>query len=184
MSPKREAKASSSLSDGAGMEQLNSPGSSDAGEPDFPSKETVPYLIATISRLLAAGYLDDMKGKGITSAQTFVLRELMRCSPQTQVGIARNMGLSKVSIGETLNRLEAAGMITRERSSTDRRSIAISLTPKARALKRSLVAKSYKQLEMVENILGTEQNGQVTKALLVLEEGLRTQLGKVRPKFE
>jgi DNA-binding MarR family transcriptional regulator len=147
---------------------------------DFPPKETAPYLIVVASRLITAHYMAGIERTGVAAAQTYVLRELMRLEPQSQVDLARNLEVSKASVGETLVRLERAGLIERRRFDGDRRVIMISLTQTARAMKEALVTHSHTQVKVVREILGPEGEEMLNNLLTTLADGLRSHLEEGR----
>lgn len=149
---------------------------------DFPSKETLPYLINLITRLMAMHYLSSLESTGITQAQTFVLRELMIKEPQSQIDLARNLEVGKVAIGETIARLSANGLIERKRSPDDGRMFLISLTDKAWAMKPDLVVKSYKQLDMVHGIIGEKDYDYILPLLSRLAKELKVRLDTPDPE--
>lgn len=131
----------------------------------FPERNSVADLVAIASRLLTANYMNNISASGLTPAQPFVLRELMMNGPQSQSDIARALGVSRASIGETLSRLVKANLVYRERSPSDGRTLLCNLTAEGEALKSILVVSSHKQNELVSSILDKETE-QTIKTIL------------------
>lgn len=66
---------------------------------------------------------------GMTGPQLVTLREAQRLGPTSASAIARAVHLSQGTVTGILSRLESRGLITRQRSATDRRSVVVSITP-------------------------------------------------------
>jgi DNA-binding MarR family transcriptional regulator len=141
--------------------------------PDFPSRGSIPYVLLHLSRLLTADFLERVASCGIAPAQTFVLRELWREEPLSQVEISQRLDIGKATVGQTLKRLERGGFVERRRSDDDGRIIVVYLTQKGRDVRAPLAAAAWAQLADVETMLGP-------KAVRELETHLQTLLGKQR----
>jgi DNA-binding MarR family transcriptional regulator len=73
---------------------------------------------------------------GLTHPQYLVMLALWERSPRTVTDIGAALMLEPATLSPLLKRLEAAGLITRKRSSADERALAIELTPKGRELRQ------------------------------------------------
>lgn len=71
---------------------------------------------------------------GLYPGQEVLLLQLDEHGPRTQVQLAAGAGCEPPSVTLMVRKLEAAGLVTRETSSDDRRSVTVSLTPRGRAL--------------------------------------------------
>ena len=71
---------------------------------------------------------------GLTMSQAWVLAHLFVEDKLTQTEIARRMEMGTVTVGGLVDRLEAADLVRREASPTDRRSHAIVVTDAGRAM--------------------------------------------------
>lgn len=140
---------------------------------EFPSKESIPFLIQMLSRMLTTDYMARIKGDHLAPAQTYVLRELLIAGPLSQVALSRRMEVHKASMGETLVRLEAAGLITRTRSADDKRVIMIKLTRKGRAIRSQLGEIAHDQVAMVETLLGKASSATLVGLLTDLAVALK-----------
>jgi len=65
---------------------------------------------------------------GLTGSQALILKEVGRNKPITAVELASNVSLSQATITDIVKRFEGQGLLTRERSDTDKRCTYISLT--------------------------------------------------------
>ncbi|NHA68268.1 MarR family transcriptional regulator [Phycicoccus sp. CMS6Z-2] len=73
---------------------------------------------------------------GITHPQYLVMLALWEESPLRVSEIARRIGLEPPTLSPILKRLEASGLVVRERDARDDRALAVRLTPEGRRLRR------------------------------------------------
>lgn len=71
---------------------------------------------------------------GLTGPQIVCLREVQRNGPMNPGYLARRVSLSPPTVSGILDRLEARGLLTRERRSEDKRQVLVQLTRQGRAL--------------------------------------------------
>ncbi|MCU1514175.1 MAG: MarR family transcriptional regulator [Microbacteriaceae bacterium] len=90
----------------------------------------VCFAIAVASRTVIGLYRPVLAPLGLTHPQYLVMLALWERSPRTVTDISDALLLEPATLSPLLKRLEAAGLLTRERSSTDERALAVSLTPK------------------------------------------------------
>lgn len=143
---------------------------------DFLFKETLPYQTQFIGRLLQIDYMTRIAETGIAPAQAFVLGELWITEPLSQVELARRLDIGKATVGQTLNRLERAGLIERRRLARDRRVIMIHLTEQGWALREPLKRAARAQLDMLDERLGAEDVRRITDQLIQAADRLRQAL--------
>jgi len=74
-----------------------------------------------------------MRDSGLTVPQLVVLQTLSRNGPMPASALARAVSLSQATITSILDRLERSGHALRERSTTDKRVVHVSLTETGRA---------------------------------------------------
>jgi DNA-binding MarR family transcriptional regulator len=77
------------------------------------------------------------RGHRVTGPQLVALREVARLGPVSVSALARKVNLSQPTVTGILVRLEREGMIRRERSSADRRTVLSTITPRGAALLRA-----------------------------------------------
>ncbi|MEN8159906.1 MAG: MarR family winged helix-turn-helix transcriptional regulator [Myxococcota bacterium] len=75
---------------------------------------------------------------GLTGPQIVVLREARRLSGSSVSALARAVSLGQPTVSGILDRLEAQGLVRRDRSTQDRRANVVTVTPKgARVLRQA-----------------------------------------------
>lgn len=142
---------------------------------EFPSKQSIPFLIQMLARMLTNDYMGRVSDDHLAPAQTYVLRELLIAGPMSQVDLARRLDIGKASVGETLVRLENAGLVTRERSTKDKRVILIQLTRKGRRIRSKLGEIAHDQVRMVEGLVGTDDAERLLELLTRLAVALKAE---------
>jgi DNA-binding MarR family transcriptional regulator len=94
------------------------------------------FLVYRLHHEITDRYRPLLAGLGLTYPQYLVMLVLWE-SPRLTVGeIGGRLHLDSGTLSPLLKRLEAAGLILRERSASDERAVEISLTPAGRALRR------------------------------------------------
>jgi DNA-binding MarR family transcriptional regulator len=114
---------------------------------------------------------------GVTGPQVWALRAIGQENVASMSGLAQHMHLHMSTVSGIIDRLEAARLVTRERSETDARVMELRLTPKGRAIlakapepPRSKAARGLQRLAAKELKL-------VRNALLLLGQAMDLDLG-------
>lgn len=142
-------------------------------ETPFPLfKETLSYQSQLLARLTQNDYMARIADTGIAPAQAYVLGELWLHEPQSQVELARRLDIGKATIGQTLARLERAGLVRRQRVDIDRRRIMVHLTAKGRRLREPLGRAVIEQDRMLQDRLGESIVAELAEALRGVNECL------------
>lgn len=135
-------------------------------EAPFPLfKDSLAYQAQLLARIMQNDYMARISGTGIAPAQAYVLGELWFNEPLSQVELARRLDIGKATVGQTLTRLERAGVIERRRVASDRRVVMVHLTDAGRALREPLRVATIAQSNALEERLGKEKMDQLTRAL-------------------
>jgi DNA-binding MarR family transcriptional regulator len=95
----------------------------------------VCFGLAVAARTVIAHYRPVLEPLGLTHPQYLVMLALWERSPRTVTDISEALYLEPATLSPLLKRLEAAGLLTRARSSTDERALAVTLTDKGAALR-------------------------------------------------
>ena len=95
----------------------------------------VCFALAAASRSVIALYRPVLQPLGLTHPQYLVMLALWERSPRTVTDIGSALLLEPATLSPLLKRLEAAGLITRQRSTTDERALSVQLTPDGAALR-------------------------------------------------
>jgi DNA-binding MarR family transcriptional regulator/nitroimidazol reductase NimA-like FMN-containing flavoprotein (pyridoxamine 5'-phosphate oxidase superfamily) len=99
-----------------------------------PSAAVAMDALRRVVRSLLAAEADSESALGVTTAQLFVLREIAKAETMTVGELATRTATAQSSVSEVLARLLSRGLITRNRSSIDRRRAEISLSAAGHAL--------------------------------------------------
>lgn len=135
-------------------------------ERSFPMfKRTLAYQAQLLARITQADYLERIRMTGIAPAQAYVLGELWLEEPLSQVELSRRLEIGKATIGQTLQRLEKAGIIERRRVAADRRLVMVHLTAKGQTLHQPLKSGAIEQDELLLRKLGSERIAMLTNLL-------------------
>ena len=113
---------------------------------------------------------------GITSAQSWALIELARHDDRgmTQVELARLRKVGKVSLGQMIDKLEQAGLVTRRSDTKDRRSKKIYLTAKGHSLMRQMQDAAIDLTCKLAQGLSLDEQRTLRDALAIMKRNLST----------
>ena len=92
----------------------------------------VCFALAVASRNVIGLYRPLLEPMGLTHPQYLVMLALWEESPLTLTELGRRLSLEPATLSPLLKRLEAGGMVTRQRDPRDERALAVSLTAKGR----------------------------------------------------
>lgn len=102
-------------------------------------KNSVGYLIRRSSNLIMPQMEALFVSESLTFSQWTVLMALRDWGQSTAAGLARNICHDAGSLTRILDELEERGLITRARSETDRRVVALTLTTKGLSMVETLL---------------------------------------------
>jgi MarR family transcriptional regulator, organic hydroperoxide resistance regulator len=88
------------------------------------------------ARAVARAYGPHLAAVGLTYPQYLVMTTLWQHAPRTVKELGQILDLDSGTLSPLLKRLEAAGLVTRNRRADDERTVEIAPTPKGRALVR------------------------------------------------
>ena len=94
----------------------------------------IGFGLAEVTRLLRAHFDVRMRKLGLTTATWRALAYLSRQDGLTQAALAERLEISRVALGETVDRLEKSGHVERRADPADRRKWRVHLTPLSREL--------------------------------------------------
>ena len=95
----------------------------------------VCFALAAASRSVIGVYRPVLEPLGLTHPQYLVMLALWERSPRSLGDLAEALYLEPATLSPLLKRLESAGHVTRSRSESDERALAIKLTPDGQALR-------------------------------------------------
>ena len=100
------------------------------------------YWVTLLARSMEYDLEERLKAHGITRATFAVLSAIFHDKKTTPAALASFIGIDGAAITRHLDRIEKQGLILRERSVADRRSVNLKLTRKGSGLVPKLVAES------------------------------------------
>jgi DNA-binding MarR family transcriptional regulator len=106
--------------------------------PDNPLalEEQVCFALAVASRSVIALYRPVLEPMGLTHPQYLVMLALWEHAPVSVRDLSAMLQLDPATLSPLLKRLEAAGLVRRERNPHDERALAVELTAEGRRLRR------------------------------------------------
>jgi len=100
---------------------------------------SIGYLSRVNFRAFSSELEKLTEAHGVSAGQWRFLRVLWEEDGLTQRELSRRVGITEPTAVKGVASLEAAGLVTREIDKSDKRKMLVSLTPKARRLKRKLM---------------------------------------------
>ena len=115
----------------------------------------IDFLVHDVARLRRTVIDKALRRIGVTGSQWWVLvtLEWYNLEPVTQAKLAQAMEISRATLGGLITRLEAAGLVRRQRVSTDRRANAVVVT-----------ARGVKLLDEMQSV-GLSVTAEITKGI-------------------
>jgi DNA-binding MarR family transcriptional regulator len=111
----------------------------------------VCFSLAVASRTVISLYKPLLEPLGLTHPQYLVMVALWESEPLSVKEISALLQLESPSVSPVLKRLQAAGLIERQRDAADERTVRLSLTPRGRSMKeqaRDIPSAIFDQLGM------------------------------------
>ncbi|QNA92885.1 MULTISPECIES: MarR family winged helix-turn-helix transcriptional regulator [unclassified Microbacterium] len=97
------------------------------------------FALVTAARNVVALYRPILEPLGLTHPQYLVMLALWERAPRTLNDLAADLALEPATASPLVKRLEAEGLVARQRSSEDERRLEITLTPAGAALRERAV---------------------------------------------
>lgn len=139
----------------------------------------VCFALVTAARDVVALYREVLAPLGLTHPQYLVMLALWEQSPQSVRSLGRRLSLEPATLSPLLRRLEAAGLVARDRNPDDERALAVALTPAGRALRRRALSVPTTVMSRLD-MDGPDLAG-VRDTLLELGRAARSGLDAERP---
>lgn len=133
------------------------------------------FRVARVHKALAARLLRDA---GLRPGQELVMMTLWEHGPQRQVDLAATLDADAPTMTRSIARLEAAGLVRRAPSATDRRAVIVEATEESRAL-RPAVERAWTELERATvGTMSARRQAEAQRLLARLEECLTEAYGE------
>ena len=98
-------------------------------------EQQVCFALSVAARNVVAVYRPLLEPMGLTHPQYLVMLALWQYEPVSVRDLSRMLRLDPGTLSPLLKRLEASGLLRRNRDSRDERALAVTLTEKGRALR-------------------------------------------------
>lgn len=125
----------------------------------------IGYLVTYAQKLLHRGLGEGLQKYGVTVAQWAVLVVLWETDGLTQKELSERVAVETPTLSRTIDRMERDGLVTRERSATDRRQVHVRLTAYGAGLWRELVPEAEANQERALRGISDEEE-EVLRGLL------------------
>jgi len=132
---------------------------------DLSPEHSFGYLMRDTTRLLLGIFQQRIGAHGITLTQNFILRELWEEDELTMGELAARVRIVEPSVATSVDALERQGIVTRVRSSEDRRRIHVRLTPAGQDLRLTLLRYAAEMNEIALRGVGIAE-GEIAKTVL------------------
>ncbi len=109
---------------------------------DYSIISSTGYWVALLARSIERDLEERLEVHGVTRTTWAVLSAIFHHKKTTPVALASFIGIDGAAITRHLDRIEGQGLILRERSVVDRRSVNLKLTRKGLGLLPKIVAES------------------------------------------
>ena len=119
--------ASASSSDAAPTSPPDAP-QSDPPRCAYDIDNSLGYLVSRVRQLILAELTNETSQYGLTSTQATMLYKVATGKSKTAADLARDYCIDASAVTRLLDRLEAQGLLVRERSKMDRRTVNLSAT--------------------------------------------------------
>jgi homoprotocatechuate degradation regulator HpaR len=137
-----------------------------------PFDQSLPMALLRAREAVMRGFRRQLRAHGLNEQEWRIMRALMEAD-QLEIGeLATRVFILKPSATRTVKNLQARGIVSRHRLSSDQRRALIALTPSGRALFQRLAPESELEYARITRIIGTgdmnelyELLGRVTDAL-------------------
>lgn len=100
----------------------------------YQPEQSVGYLMNKVLSSILAQAEVQLAPYKLTYVQWLPLYKLLKCETSTLASLSRDLSVDPAALTRSLSRLEAKGLIRRERCTQDRRVVHLSLTDEGRAV--------------------------------------------------
>ena len=132
---------------------------------DYPPEQSFGYLVRESSRLCIKNLQDRISLRGVLLGQWYFLRVLWESDGMTQRELSDLVGMKESTTFSALTSMERSGLISRERSTGDKRKIFVYLTVKGRRLRRPLLRHAKEVNDLATQELSQKEKNVLLKLL-------------------
>jgi MarR family transcriptional regulator for hemolysin len=132
------------------------------------------FLLADVTREIRSVFDAELSKRGLTGAAWRVVAELSREDGQTQAALAARLEISRVALGQTIERMARDGWIERRADQNDRRAWRIHMTALCHEQLPSLRATAQQSGKTCFAGLSGSERDSLQQLLLKLQTHLHT----------
>ncbi len=129
------------------------------------------FLVRRLHQIHSALFLEECKAFNITPVQYGLMSTLLQHSGSDQRSLGVEIGIDRTNVADVLERLAERGLVRRERSETDRRSMNAYLTDEGRELVEQMYASMTRAQQRLLEPLAPEFRPAFLAMLTQLVEG-------------
>ena len=101
---------------------------------DYQPEQSIGFFMRRVLSSILQAADAQLAVQGRTYVQWLPLYKLLVCADTNSSALAKDLGMDPASVTRALDRIEAKGLLRRERSTTDRRVVHLVLTDEGRAV--------------------------------------------------
>lgn len=107
----------------------------------------IGFLLVDVARLMRRDFDRRVRSTQLTQAQWRAISHLARKEGIRQAVLAEHLEVKPITLGRLIDRMEAAGWVSRRDDPTDRRAVLLFLTPKVQPILAELQARAAEARE-------------------------------------
>ena len=135
-------------------------------------EESIGFLINDVARLMRRNFNRRAQNLGLSQAQWQALAYLRRQEGGKQVTLADTLEIQPITLARLIDRLEEAGLVSRQPDPNDRRAIRLYLTDKAEPLLREMQEMSAETKRQATMALTDDARNQFIATLQQVKQSL------------
>ena len=134
------------------------------------------YQIRQTHRLVQRALQSRIERHGVTLGMWYYLRVLWDHDGLTQRELSRVIGTMEPTTLSAIAGMEAAGLVRRERDARDRRKMNVFLTPKGRALQKTLLPSAVEVVQLATRSMTPRERSMLLALLRAMQDELQADL--------
>ena len=153
------------------------PQSTGLGQPEIAGirpELQLTVLIGETARLMRTAFDARMRGIGLTGASSRALFILYKEDGLSQIELARRLDVSRMALGQTIDRLEKSGHVERRPDPSDRRVWRLYATPLAHTLRKTITDIAAEQQKLFLAGLSNAEVDMLKKSLQIVTDSLKS----------
>lgn len=151
----------------------------DVNTKTFDLHQFLPYLMARVGSLMALSIAPHLERAGITLQMWRVLMVVRFSGPLTLIEVSRITGVKTSTLSRLVGRMAEKGLVSRERSQTDARTVRISIRRKGETVFRDLWPQASQLEELVTRPFAAEDVERLRELLREIETILARRVDEI-----